>query len=173
MLENKALPAKTLQPTPRMARVAALLMEGTPAGEAMERAGYAQSYAHNPHQLMRRRRMVTALKRLAPEMTAELIEGTTVRAMTGKDIGIALTGATLAARLRGLLIERRESLNLNASSPSDIAAMRAELTALYDGAPPTPGHDATLTPQTSRAAKSSVSNDLPGTVPHDDTGECG
>ena len=117
--------------------------------------------------------MVTMLERLAPRCTQELIEGTTVRAMTGRDIGHALQGATLAARLRGLLIERRESLNLNASSPTDLAAMRAELASLYDGAPPSPGHDATLTPQADRSAKSSVDNELPGGSPLADEGECG
>ncbi len=151
MVENKGDRVKTLQPTARMARVAALLMEGTPAGEAMERAGYAQSYAHNPHQLMRRRRMVTALKRLAPDMTSELIEGTTVRAMTGKDIGTALTGATLAARLMGKLVERREQVTVH-TTPGEVMAMRDALARLYAGPPPTPGDEPPLKPQVERAA---------------------
>ncbi len=151
MTGNKAHRAGTLQPTPRMARTAALLVEGIPAGEAMREAGYSNKYARNPHQLMRRAQMVVALRRLAPDMTQELIEGTTVRAMTGKDVGQALTGATLAARLRGLLIERREQVNVSLDA-SAVSAMRAELAALYADSPPCPADAGELRSQADRAA---------------------
>ena len=173
MQANKALKTKSMAPTPRGKRAIALMAAGKTGKDAMVAAGYSELTAKNPGKMMARKRMAEYLTKLAPLATEALINGTTVRAMVGKDMGHALQGATLAARLRGLLIERRESLNLNASSPSDLAAMRAELASLYDGAPPSPGHDATLTPQADRSAKSSVDSDLGGAGPQRNGGECG
>jgi hypothetical protein len=146
------------------------ILAGKSGKRALLDAGYAPSTAAKPGEFLSREKVAREIERLAPDCTQDLIEGTTVRAMTGDDTGHAIAGATLAARLRGLLIDRSMNMNINASTPTDLAAMRAELARLYNDR-------GDLRPAAERSAQSvdsaGVSGDDPGAGgggPHGDAG---
>lgn len=146
------------------------IVEGKTGKAAMLAAGYTEASASKPGRFLARQSVARELERMAPMATPELIDGVTVRAMTGDDTGHAIAGATLAARLRGLLIDRSMNMNVNASTPTDLAAMRAELARLYNDS-------GDLRPAAERSAQSvdnaGVSEGDPGAGgggPHGDAG---
>ena len=110
------------------------MARGKTGAKAMKDAGYSDAEASNPGRFLQRQAVAQAIEKMAVHCSKDLIEGVTVEAMTGEDMGHKLQGATLAARLRGLLVDRSMNINVNASTPGDLAAMRAELGRLYNDA---------------------------------------